>query len=1119
MGKPLSRPDCLRQSPACLGKGDDEDGYIEDCYVPQRSIYDTMRINEQIDQGSKPNQPSKNTLEKGDGSTISSNGTLGAPSAFESKVPESKKLDERVIFDALKLSSDVSKPAAVPPRRRPNPEKKENINRRSWKSFMPPNFPEFAERIEASLSEVSEAGVSNPSLQEKQESSTMLAESSRQPEQGETLSEPLTMEHISKPPGVPALQEVKQLSEAFCDFSQDECQPLLEPEGMVVSLTGGKRWDPRLSSATWPRAMKNAMKAGLSVGRHDTLEADDTDCVIEAVPLSPCLSEELLDPGMHILITPSLREKTESELRFEEDERLIMMEAEEEWEDGSLPEKGKTIEKRCCLTGISEEKEQLNVPTMTVAEAAESVAGVQGTSNHPSHWQAHWDDSQPPAVSSALVPQETHRDLNAAHREDDEDTCNREAVTTQLKEEGFASSLDPGPNPLAVEQFSDTDSVQMFLELENFCMNEEEGDGAAPVDPELQVTGLYPEDLDMQKDLEQISENSVEAYQHTTQLEISMADSAVVSDLEDFETTFSSQVASTAEPTISESYSERETSGDSEKVTSSGPPVAKNDISQHSLSSLVSQIEEYGTELLTTHQLAKDHGTEGLLDFAWGEPVISAEVSCCQGPSACSHVFAASGMVEEDMSSFTFCGIEASSPSHDEFATSAKELESQPDFNLIKDTVNTEGRDLEVCFEPNPSERTDFSTWDVPELVSEDEVAELDKENILYEGKMNETENTGSSWVPLQSDLVPKQDSEVSAKCKDFSEDLKAIDSSMLLPIDFLTNPVCDAGAVIQEEEPKATEQITEGNSAVQVDFLECGDLELLFGQGGEDEVERVRDGDAELECKKSLSPLFVQYLRITQPDTEDFVSPITEEIIHICPVPSNKAFDAFPESTKDLASTSFLIAIGPSTIAGPAAAQHPPLSPVLTASAPVAQGSIVDAPSLSSNEEPEGTQDFPSITLMSSAQEFVPALPDAEEASSASLPSQPPSREEQPSLELVWVAQELEVLAPALPLGAAAVEPLELEGGHLSLAPGALWDTAYINQQLPASTASEIEEELTSVVPDIKGPSLSSPAVEGPPAGTDGLVPDNEVFFFLIYPQALLCQTFKSLCRELGRK
>ncbi|MGH0187835.1 UNVERIFIED_CONTAM: hypothetical protein FKN15_026592 [Acipenser sinensis] len=172
----------------CFLQGEDEEGYIEDCYVPQRSIYDTMRINEQIDQGSKLNQPSRSTLGSGggEGSTLSSNGTLGAgvggaASLFESRQPEAgRKLDERVIFDALKLTGDSpAKPApslapgsgsaassglvlgsgAVPggvPKRRAGGGGgggggKDNVNRRSWKAFMPPNYPEFAERMEISV--------------------------------------------------------------------------------------------------------------------------------------------------------------------------------------------------------------------------------------------------------------------------------------------------------------------------------------------------------------------------------------------------------------------------------------------------------------------------------------------------------------------------------------------------------------------------------------------------------------------------------------------------------------------------------------------------------------------------------------------------------------------------------------------------------------------------------------------------------------------------------------------------------------------------------------------------------------------------------------------------------
>ncbi|KAK5883263.1 hypothetical protein CesoFtcFv8_019612 [Champsocephalus esox] len=187
MGKPLSRPDCLRQNPRCLGKGDEDEAYIEDCYVPQRSIYDTMRINEQIDQGTKLCQPSRSTLGSGggEGSTISSNGTIGADlgNVFVSRNADHasgvKRLDERVIFDALKLTGDpqiMSPPVgivgsglpiapsscgsggvpAVAKRRHQGGDKRDNPNRRSWKAFMPASYPEFAERLEFSSVEGAE---------------------------------------------------------------------------------------------------------------------------------------------------------------------------------------------------------------------------------------------------------------------------------------------------------------------------------------------------------------------------------------------------------------------------------------------------------------------------------------------------------------------------------------------------------------------------------------------------------------------------------------------------------------------------------------------------------------------------------------------------------------------------------------------------------------------------------------------------------------------------------------------------------------------------------------------------------------------------------------------------
>ncbi len=198
MGKPLSRPDCLRQNPRCLGKGDEDEAYIEDCYVPQRSIYDTMRINEQIDQGTKLCQPSRSTLGsggevRGEGSTLSSNGTIGADlgGVFVSRNTDNaggvKKLDERVIFDALKLTGDpqiMSPPvgivgsvlpiapsssgsggvAAVAKRRHQGGDKRDNPNRRSWKAFMPPSYPEFAERLEFSSVEGAEKRLSGAGI-------------------------------------------------------------------------------------------------------------------------------------------------------------------------------------------------------------------------------------------------------------------------------------------------------------------------------------------------------------------------------------------------------------------------------------------------------------------------------------------------------------------------------------------------------------------------------------------------------------------------------------------------------------------------------------------------------------------------------------------------------------------------------------------------------------------------------------------------------------------------------------------------------------------------------------------------------------------------------------------
>lgn len=159
MGKPLSRPDCLRQNPPCVGKGEEEEDLnIEDCYVPQRSIYDTVRLNEQIDSGSKGSLSSRHFTDRTlpyshrtlDVSSLCSNGALTSSSVFEVRGREANKLDEKMIFDALKLNSDIIRTTGFP-KAKSHAEKKEH--RRSWRMFVPANFMDYANKSESSFVE------------------------------------------------------------------------------------------------------------------------------------------------------------------------------------------------------------------------------------------------------------------------------------------------------------------------------------------------------------------------------------------------------------------------------------------------------------------------------------------------------------------------------------------------------------------------------------------------------------------------------------------------------------------------------------------------------------------------------------------------------------------------------------------------------------------------------------------------------------------------------------------------------------------------------------------------------------------------------------------------------
>nr|KAF6362750.1 dystonin [Pipistrellus kuhlii] len=159
MGKPLSRPDCLRQNPPCVGKGEEEEDLnIEDCYVPQRSIYDTVRLNEQIDSGSKGSLASRHFGDRTlpyshrtlDVSSLCSNGALASSNVFELRGREAHTLDEKMIFDALKLNSDIIRTTGLP-KAKSHAEKKEH--RRSWRMFVPANFMDYANKSESSFVE------------------------------------------------------------------------------------------------------------------------------------------------------------------------------------------------------------------------------------------------------------------------------------------------------------------------------------------------------------------------------------------------------------------------------------------------------------------------------------------------------------------------------------------------------------------------------------------------------------------------------------------------------------------------------------------------------------------------------------------------------------------------------------------------------------------------------------------------------------------------------------------------------------------------------------------------------------------------------------------------------
>ncbi|XP_068274178.1 microtubule-actin cross-linking factor 1, isoforms 6/7-like [Nyctibius grandis] len=1081
MGKPLSRPDCLRQNRTCLGKGEEEDGYIEDCYVPQRSIYDTMRINEQIDQGSKLNQLSKSTLGKGDGSTISSNGTLGAANVFESRAPETKKLDERVIFDALKLSSDVSKPAPAPPRRRPNPERKENVNRRSWKSFMPPNFTEFAERMGASLSEVSEAGASNPSLRDKRESNAMLTEHPGQPDHGEPTSESLTLEHVSKSSGTAEALTAKQFGADGYGGPRDERQTLLNAgDGRIGDLARARR----LPSATWPRARKNFIKGSLSDGHQETLEASESDCTVENVNLSPCLSEELLDAGLDILITSNLREKTESELRFEEDERWVMM---EEWEEATLSERGKAVlvaeEKSCCLADISEEREQFAAP-------ADSSAPSPGTCR---------SCVSPGGASSPLTG----------------NACCTKDTAVQCEAEDLAPGSERSASPTGPE-LSDTDSVQMFLELEEQCLNEDGGDGAVPGCLEVQVSPMDSEGLD--PDSAKLAGVAVEACQRQAPLDVSASDSAVVSDLEDFDVTCSSQVLSALEP-ATEPFSERDTPTDSDREASPSPmatagPPAPEEVDEPDL--LVDQELMGGCAvavLVAAGLPSPETGPRPASGLAgagypsaavgWGEG--NQDLLVPDGEVSQLHEETCPGSVSPP-------GLSPCQPPAPD--TAAEELGSP-----LQHEASTEWTDPPGTHHLLPG-RTELTSWDVPELVSEDEATDLGSESDGAEGQTRPVEGEDArcgSLPPFHAGSVSEPGSETPTTSPVPVEDL-------LWETVSLGHSLALEGAAHAEGSPVEV-AVTHGEAPAAI--LQPGDLDLLFVCGWEEQpaVQGLGEG-----VPRAASPATLEELPGTSPIVGQRAPDATLWDVGALPAPAEPPAPGDVAVPEPPAQETPPATGDPTTDGEEPCIEHPPPDATTTA-VPLVGEELLDAPPPFADvplatvppqaDDPliAGARDLGGGPAPLAAEGLVVALGDTDDFADVfvspileHLSTEAPALEDDP-IARAPAAEVASWDSASMPLGTegppSAFQP-PAEGPttpELHELPGLPSATAPMTQTLPGATPGDTpcppsHEGAPSPAPSegevpagTEGPPGAALLAEGPPALPDGFVPDNEVF------------------------
>ncbi|KYO25811.1 hypothetical protein Y1Q_0023619 [Alligator mississippiensis] len=792
-----------------------------------------------------------------------------------------------------------------------------------------------------------------------------------------------------------------------------------------------------------------------------------------------------------------------------------------------------------------------------------------------------------------------------------------EDVAVQCEAEDFAPDPKCCASSLVLEQFSDTDSVQMFLELEKQCLNDEEGDGAASVDLEAQVSTGGSEGLDLlPTDSEPLAETGMGARQHAVALEVSASDSAVVSDLEDFDVTYSFQVVSTAEP-ATEPSSERNaaavTQADSEEVVTWSPSIAAETMSLQLLS--LEDADEYETNPLT------DHEPGGLLDY---EMTAAPEANAVQVPgfegTALHHGVPAVGDEDDGALLVADSEMELTCEERPGRASPAYSFHARPLAPVARaeGPVSRQGaylpRDMvavrvEDEHEPLVSERTNFSNWDVPELVSEDEVSDLEQDSSRFEGQIHDTESFDShcSQTSFQNDSLPEQGSEAQVESTQSVEDLRSE-----------TEPLCQrlgpdrckevsARACVGREEASQTGvQVKLDASVLAVDILEPGDLASLFEDSQADQLvsgvagntlspvsaehisaaqSRAGEPASMVAFNEELSAMTtsLEQLGIARLDsTEEFpcVWPAAEEPALESDVPAVRFSSMVlpgPEEFATLAMASGIADLPPDVsgaeefstvtvsstgfgITADPGSEEQEFSNITTSS--LEEVGITADPgseelefsniTASSMEEVGITadpsseeQEFSNITASSTEEFGITADPSSEELEFSNITmssteefgiTADPSSEEQEfsnvtasstdefgimadpsSEEHAFKAAGMEELTTALPFSreeelAAIIPVLEEPSAAVptpvascasvhrakmpALATLGLEDTPAPDLQgKELAAAAPAGKQSTATVPDTKGPAVMPLVADGPPALTDGLVPDNELF------------------------